>query len=57
MSPAAIPESHLDLLDGPCCEVLTTIMPGGQPQSSFIRANSTSTGIFTRSNRSSAKHG
>jgi PPOX class probable F420-dependent enzyme len=33
---AAIPASHRDLLDRPICGVLTTIGPGGQPQSSLV---------------------
>ena len=32
----AIPASHLDLLTRPICGVLTTLMPGGQPQSSLV---------------------
>lgn len=35
-SPAAIPESHLDLLTGPVHGVLTTMEPNGQPQSSLV---------------------
>lgn len=31
-----IPESHRDLLDRPVCGVLTTIGPGGQPESSLV---------------------
>jgi PPOX class probable F420-dependent enzyme len=38
-TPAAsvpIPESHLDLLTRPICGVLTTLGPGGQPESSLV---------------------
>jgi PPOX class probable F420-dependent enzyme len=31
-----IPTSHVDLLSRPVCGVLTTIGPGGQPQSSLV---------------------
>ena len=31
-----IPASHIDLLSRPVCGVLTTIGPGGQPQSSLV---------------------
>jgi PPOX class probable F420-dependent enzyme len=34
-----IPESHRDLLDGPTCAVLTTVMPDGQPQTTPIWFN------------------
>ena len=34
--PTTIPDSHLDLLQGPIHAVLTTIMPDGTPQSSII---------------------
>ena len=32
----AIPTSHLDLLTRPIVAVFTTLMPGGQPQSSLV---------------------
>jgi PPOX class probable F420-dependent enzyme len=32
----AIPASHLDLLTRPICGVLTTLLPGGQPQSRLV---------------------
>jgi PPOX class probable F420-dependent enzyme len=32
----AIPDSHVDLLTGLICGVLTTIQPGGQPSSSLV---------------------
>jgi PPOX class probable F420-dependent enzyme len=35
-APAAIPESHLDLLTRPVHGVLTTMEPNGQPQSSLV---------------------
>jgi PPOX class probable F420-dependent enzyme len=35
-APAAIPESHLDLLTRPICGVLTTMQPDGQPQSTLV---------------------
>ncbi|HYM85053.1 MAG TPA: PPOX class F420-dependent oxidoreductase [Candidatus Dormibacteraeota bacterium] len=31
-----IPASHVDLLTRPICGVLTTLLPGGQPQSSLV---------------------
>jgi PPOX class probable F420-dependent enzyme len=34
-----IPESHRDLIDGPYCAVLTTVMPSGQPQTTPIWCN------------------
>lgn len=34
--PAAIPASHRDLLTSPVCGVLTTLLPGGAPQSSVV---------------------
>ncbi len=34
--PVPIPDSHLDLLRTPVHGVLTTMMPGGQPQSSIV---------------------
>jgi PPOX class probable F420-dependent enzyme len=37
--PVKIPESHRDLIDGPYCVVLTTIMPDGQPQTTPIWCN------------------
>ena len=36
---AAIPKSHRDLLDGPVNVVLTTVMPGGHPQTTPIWCN------------------
>ncbi|MBN1284817.1 MAG: PPOX class F420-dependent oxidoreductase [Anaerolineae bacterium] len=36
---ATIPESHRDLLDGPVCAALTTVMPDGQPQSTVVWCN------------------
>jgi PPOX class probable F420-dependent enzyme len=34
-----IPESHVDLIDGPCTAVLTTVMPNGQPQTTPVWCN------------------
>jgi PPOX class probable F420-dependent enzyme len=39
MLPNRIPETHLDLFDGNCNVVLTTIMPDGQPQTTPIWCN------------------
>jgi PPOX class probable F420-dependent enzyme len=39
MNPIPIPESHRDLLDGDYCVVLTTVMPGGQPQITPVWCN------------------
>jgi PPOX class probable F420-dependent enzyme len=35
-APAAVPESHVDLLTRPVHGVLTTMEPNGQPQSSLV---------------------
>jgi PPOX class probable F420-dependent enzyme len=32
----SIPESHRDLLNGPCVAALTTVMPDGQPQTTVV---------------------
>jgi PPOX class probable F420-dependent enzyme len=37
--PIAIPDSHLDLIDGCYNVVLTTVMPDGQPQSTPVWCN------------------
>jgi PPOX class probable F420-dependent enzyme len=34
-----IPQSHRDLIDGPYCAALTTVMPNGQPQTTPIWCN------------------
>ena len=34
-----IPETHIDLIDGPYTVVLTTVMPDGQPQTTPIWCN------------------
>jgi PPOX class probable F420-dependent enzyme len=34
--PPVIPPSHVDLLTGRTCGVLTTMLPSGQPQSSLV---------------------
>lgn len=34
-----IPESHLDLIDGPYTVALTTVMPDGQPQTTPVWCN------------------
>ena len=36
LAPVTIPASHRDLLTGPNFAVLSTLMPGGQPQSSLV---------------------
>ncbi len=36
---AKIPESHRDLIEGPYCAALTTIMPDGQPQTTPVWCN------------------
>ena len=33
---ATIPESHLDLINGPYLHVVITVMPDGQPQASLV---------------------
>lgn len=35
----SIPASHADLVDGPYCVALTTLMPGGQPQTTPVWCN------------------
>ena len=35
----AIPESHLDLIDGPYVVALSTVMPDGQPQTTPVWCN------------------
>lgn len=39
MPTAHIPDSHLDLVDGPYCAALTTLMPDGHPQTTPIWCN------------------
>ena len=39
MSSTSIPESHRDLVDGPYCAALTTLMPDGQPQTTPVWCN------------------
>lgn len=39
MTAVHIPESHLDLIDGAVCAVLTTLMPDGQPQITPVWCN------------------
>ena len=39
MTHVGIPESHQDLIDGPFCVALTTIMPDGQPQTTPVWCN------------------
>ena len=34
-----IPQSHIDLIAGPYSVILTTMMPGGQPQSTVVWCN------------------
>jgi PPOX class probable F420-dependent enzyme len=41
-----IPESHLDLIDGPYTVALSTIMPDGQPQTTPVWCNRKGTEIF-----------
>lgn len=36
---AVIPASHADLVDGPFCVALTTLMPDGQPQTTPVWCN------------------
>jgi PPOX class probable F420-dependent enzyme len=37
--PAAIPDSHRDLLEGPIDVALVTVMPDGQPQATVVWCN------------------
>ena len=41
-----IPESHLDLIDGPYTVALSTIMPNGQPQTTPVWCNRKEDHIF-----------
>ena len=41
-----IPESHLDLIDGPCTVALSTVMPDGQPQTTPVWCNRKGDCIF-----------
>lgn len=41
-----IPESHLELIDGPYVVALTTLMPDGQPQTTPVWCNRKSEYIF-----------
>jgi PPOX class probable F420-dependent enzyme len=41
-----IPESHLDLIDGPYVVALSTIMPDGQPQTTPVWCNRKEEAIF-----------
>lgn len=41
-----IPESHLDLIDGPYTVALTTVMPDGQPQTTPVWCNRKDEYIF-----------
>ena len=41
-----IPESHLDLVDGPYVVALSTIMPDGQPQTTPVWCNRKEEAIF-----------
>lgn len=50
-----IPDSHLDLIDGPVYVVLTTIMPDGQPQSSVIWCNRDGDHVLVNSTRGRQK--
>ena len=39
MPTAPIPDTHLDLVDGPYSAALTTLMPGGHPQTTPVWCN------------------
>ena len=39
MVTVSVPESHRDLVDGPYCVALTTVMPDGQPQTTPVWCN------------------
>ncbi|HRF46193.1 MAG TPA: pyridoxamine 5'-phosphate oxidase family protein [Anaerolineales bacterium] len=41
-----IPESHLDLIDGPYVVALSTLMPDGQPQTTPVWCNRAGNNIF-----------
>jgi putative heme iron utilization protein len=41
-----IPESHKDLIDGPCVIALSTVMPDGQPQTTPVWCNRKDDCIF-----------
>lgn len=41
-----IPQSHIDLIAGPYCVTLTTVMPDGQPQSTVVWCNTDGTHVL-----------
>ena len=41
-----IPQSHLDLIDGPYTVALTTVMPDGQPQTTPVWCNRKAANIY-----------
>jgi len=48
---AAIPRSHIDLLDGPYWAALTTVMPDGQPQTTPVWCNREGNYVLTNTMR------
>src|SRR4029453_18329297 len=44
---ADIPESHIDLIDGPYWAALTTVMPDGQPQTTPVWCNREGSYVLT----------
>jgi PPOX class probable F420-dependent enzyme len=48
---AQIPNSHLDLINGPRVAVLTTIMPDGQPQTTVVWCNFDGTHVLVNTMR------
>ena len=51
----SIPESHMDLLDGPYCVALTTLMPDGHPQTTPVWCNRDGDCVLINSMRSFRK--
>jgi PPOX class probable F420-dependent enzyme len=51
MRVAKIPESHLDLVNGPGVAALTTVMPDGQPQTTVVWCNFDGTHVMVNTMR------
>ncbi len=56
MAMVQIPESYIDLIDGPYTVVLTTVMPDGQPQTTPVWGNRDGDYILINTMRNFRKH-
>jgi PPOX class probable F420-dependent enzyme len=56
MQTAQIPESHVDLVDGPHATVLTTVMPNGQPQATPVWCNRSNAHVLINTMRGFRKY-